>query len=181
MGVFEVWGGYMLPIRSLPNHRASASDGQSLTDGVKVETNPRTLRRGGVEEVPWLHTERRRLLLHKKRQHNNIVILLLWNQIPSHQSLISWAWARGQSQHGSTWGTLRWNLLSPIPQNHFIFLGPFQVHFWAILRGTGYLKVSSCSSSLITPDIFKQLGSYERPNYPLQNGLWYPDIQQEVT
>ena len=26
-------------------------------------------------------------------------------------------------------------------------------------------------SSLTTPDIFKQLGSYERPNYPLQVGV----------
>ena len=51
----------------------------------------------------------------------------------------------------------------------------------SLIRGAVNLKVYSCSSSLITQDIFKQLGSYERSIYPLQIGVWSPDIQKEVT
>ena len=39
------------------------------------------------------------------------------------------------------------------------------------LRGMDLLKVSPSRSSLITPDIFKLLGSYESSGYPLQLGV----------
>ena len=44
------------------------------------------------------------------------------------------------------------------------------------VRGDIHREVSSLSSSLISPDMFKQLESSESPKYPLQMGVWYGNM-----
>ena len=53
--------------------------------------------------------------------------------------------------------------------------------FSDILRGRFQPKVSPSSSSLITPDIFKLLRSYESSGHPLLLGVWKSGFHQELT
>ena len=41
-----------------------------------------------------------------------------------------------------------------------------------LVRGHFQIDVQSCHSRLISPEIFKQLGSYESPKYALSNEVW---------
>ena len=40
------------------------------------------------------------------------------------------------------------------------------------VRGHYQIDVQSCHSRLISPEIFKQLGPYESPEYALSNEVW---------
>ena len=43
---------------------------------------------------------------------------------------------------------------------------------WLHVRGHYQIDVYSCHSKLISPEIFKQLGPYESPEYALSNEVW---------
>ena len=49
------------------------------------------------------------------------------------------------------------------------------------IRGATQLDVYSDHSSVISPEIFKQLGSYERSEYALSNEVWQLALLQEIT
>ena len=49
------------------------------------------------------------------------------------------------------------------------------------IRGAIGRRVESSSSSLIKPDIFKIVGSYESSGYPLLVGVWQSGFHQEMT